>query len=67
LKARLKDPASHDRSALHRGGNRHPRRVRPLRLCAEEDLIVIVQLIYAAAAIFVAVYMVAALLRPDKF
>jgi len=28
---------------------------------------VIVQLIYAAAAIFVAVYMVAALLRPDKF
>jgi hypothetical protein len=41
--------------------------VRPLRLCAEEDLIVVVQLIYAAAAIFVAVYMIAALLRPDKF
>ena len=32
-----------------------------------EDRVVIVQLIYAAAAIFVAVYMVAALLRPDKF
>jgi len=28
---------------------------------------VLVQLIYAAAAAFVAVYMVAALLRPDKF
>jgi len=30
-------------------------------------LSVIVQLIYAAAVVFVAVYMVAALLRPDKF
>jgi len=28
---------------------------------------VIVQLIYAAAALFIAGYMVAALLRPDKF
>jgi len=28
---------------------------------------VIVQLIYAAAVVFVAGYMVAALLRPDKF
>jgi hypothetical protein len=52
---------------LHRRGDRRARRLCPLRRRAAEGLSVIVQLIYAAAALFVAGYMVAALLRPDKF
>ena len=38
-----------------------------LRRRPEEDLTMIVELIYGAAALAIAVYMVAALLRPDKF
>jgi hypothetical protein len=57
----------HDGRRLSRDRNRDLRRIR--RLCAvpETGLTMIVDLIYATAALGVAVYMVAALLRPDKF
>jgi hypothetical protein len=59
--------AEHDGRRLSLNRNRHLRRIR--RLCAvpEAGLTMIVGFIYAAAALGVAVYMVAALLRPDKF
>jgi hypothetical protein len=56
-----------DGHRLHRRRHSDLRRVRPLRRFPEAGLTMIVGLIYAAAALGVAVYMVAALLRPDKF
>jgi hypothetical protein len=47
----------------HRGAGR----LCPLRPWPSEDLSVVVGILYAIGAIFIAVYMVAALLRPDKF
>jgi hypothetical protein len=52
---------------LHCRGRRRPRRIRPLCRRIEKGLTMIVQLIYGAAALVVAAFMVAALLRPDKF
>jgi hypothetical protein len=57
----------HDRPDLPRPRRRHAAGLRPLRPRAEEDLTMIVQLIYAAGALAIGVYMVAALIRPDKF
>jgi hypothetical protein len=47
--------------------DRRLRRIRRLRAVPEAGLTMIVDLIYVIAALGVAVYMVAALLRPDKF
>jgi nitroreductase len=58
---------SHDRPDLPRPRRRRAGRLRPLRRRPAKDLTMIVQLIYAAAALVIGVYMVAALLRPDKF
>jgi hypothetical protein len=52
---------------LSRCGHFRVRRVRGLCRHAEKGLTMIVGLIYAAAALAIAVYMVVALLRPDKF
>jgi hypothetical protein len=43
------------------------RRLWPLRRIPEADLTMIVAVLYAAGAIGVSVYMLVALLRPDKF
>jgi hypothetical protein len=64
---RLRPEISNDRCPLHRRRIDRIRRLRRLRRLSGQDLTMIVGLIYAAAALGVAVYMVAALLRPDKF
>jgi len=52
---------------LHCLGRRDLRGVRPLCRPLEAHLTMIVSLIYAAGAIVITLYMLAALLRPDKF
>ena len=52
---------------LHRPRRRRAGRLRPLRRRPAKDLTMIVEFIYAAAALAIGVYMVAALLRPDRF
>jgi hypothetical protein len=58
---------SDDGRRLHRRRHSDLRCVRPLRRFLEAGLTMVVGLIYAVAALGIAVYMVAALLRPDKF
>src|SRR5665213_1424977 len=52
---------------LHCARHSRARGLRSLRRIPEARLTMVVGLIYAAAAAAIAVYMVAALLRPDKF
>jgi hypothetical protein len=59
--------ASHGRSDFLRPRRRPVSRVRPLCRPPEEALSMIVAIIYAAAAVAIGIYMVAALVRPDKF
>jgi hypothetical protein len=56
------------RHHLHHRRRGDPGPLRPLRCRAAAGLTaMLVQLIYAAGALFIGGYMVAALLRPDKF
>src|SRR5579859_1724132 len=51
-----------------RGGRCRPvRGLRPLRRAAEARVTMLVVVLYVAGAVVVTVYMLAALLRPDKF
>jgi hypothetical protein len=56
-----------DGLCLYRSRRGHVRPVRPVCSPFEARLIMIVAVIYIAAAVGVAVYMLAALLRPEKF
>jgi hypothetical protein len=67
VRPRTHTGACHARPDLPRLGLRDIHRIRPVRPRAQEDLTVIISLLYGAAAIIIAGYMVAALLRPDKF
>jgi len=57
----------HGRSAVLRSRLRFISRLWRIRQPPEAALSVIVSLIYAAAAVGIGVYMIAALVRPDKF
>ncbi|MDP9103867.1 MAG: hypothetical protein M3N05_07675 [Pseudomonadota bacterium] len=59
--------ASHGRSDFLRARRRPVSRLRLLCRPPEEALSMIVAIIYAAAALAIGIYMVAALVRPDKF
>jgi len=63
----LSNGAIHDGHRVHGGRRRVLRGVRPLCLFAEARLTMVVTVLYAAGAVVVTVYMLAALLRPDKF
>jgi hypothetical protein len=52
---------------LHCRWPRHFCRLRPLRHFAQARLIMIVSILYVVGAIGITVYMLVALLRPDKF
>jgi len=55
------------RPDLHRRGSCRAPAVRRLRRAAEARLTMLMILLYAAGGVAIAVYMVAALLRPEKF
>jgi K+-transporting ATPase KdpF subunit len=55
------------RSDLPGGGSRRPPDLRRLRHPAEARLTMLMILLYAAGGVAIAIYMVAALLRPEKF
>jgi hypothetical protein len=57
----------HDRPPLHRRRRGGPAAVRRLRPVAEARLTMFAILLYAAGAAVVAVYMLAALVFPEKF
>ncbi len=59
--------AVHDGSRLCGGRRRAFRGVRPLCRAVEARLTMLVTVLYVAGAVAVTVYMLAALLRPDKF
>jgi K+-transporting ATPase KdpF subunit len=63
------EPETHlGRHHLPAAGARGVRALRPLRRVAAQGLTaMLVTLLYGAAAIGLAIYMVAALIRPDKF
>jgi hypothetical protein len=52
---------------LYGGRGRALRDVRPVRGSAEARLTLLITLLYVAGAVGVSVYMLVALLRPDKF
>ena len=59
--------SKYDRHYLPRGRHSRAAALCRLRRRPAEELTVDVELIYAAGAVLIAGYMVAALLRPDKF
>ncbi|QTC89839.1 potassium-transporting ATPase subunit F [Brevundimonas goettingensis] len=58
--------APNGRSVVSRVGRRGVCRLRRSRPCPEEDRLMIA-ILWGAGAVVVAVYMVAALLRPERF
>jgi hypothetical protein len=56
-----------DRSDLSGGRRRRPPPLRRLRRPSEARIAMLMILLYAAGGVGIAIYMIAALLRPEKF